>query len=197
MTKSLQDRVYLKGKPFGFKMIESKFIEENLDEFNRLVLDLENIEIQVHDEDKAIIVLNSIPKSFSVFVDTMKYAKETLVFDEIQKTLKAEESLNIIKKYSKDIGDSFHVRERSDRREVHTKNCGRSKSKTKKLRCFLCDKQGHFRKDCPDRYKQGNKAKDQGETFVAQEGYDSAEVLCVADYKKYHHWVLAVVVHFT
>lgn len=47
-------------------MMESKTIEENLDEFNRLILDLENIRINIEDDDKAIIVLNSLPKSHSV-----------------------------------------------------------------------------------------------------------------------------------
>ena len=33
MTKSLQDRIYLKGKLFGYKMIESVTIADNFDEF--------------------------------------------------------------------------------------------------------------------------------------------------------------------
>ena len=38
MTKSLMNRIYLKVKLFGFKMQEDKNLDENLDEFNKLVI---------------------------------------------------------------------------------------------------------------------------------------------------------------
>ena len=44
MTKSLTNRIYLKAKFFGFKMQEDKSLDENLDEFNKIVIDLENME---------------------------------------------------------------------------------------------------------------------------------------------------------
>lgn len=49
ITKSLSDKMYLKGKYFWFKIIESKSISENLDEFNNLVIDLENIDIKIEE----------------------------------------------------------------------------------------------------------------------------------------------------
>ena len=81
--KSLQDRIYLKDQLLGFKMIESKGVQDNLDDFNKLILDLANIEIQVEDQDKAVIILNSLPRSFLNFVDTMKYAKESLSLEDV------------------------------------------------------------------------------------------------------------------
>ena len=83
MMKSLQDRIYLKDQLLGFKMIESKGVQDNLDDFNKLILDLANIEIQVEDQDKAVIILNSLPRSFLNFVDTMKYAKESLSLEDV------------------------------------------------------------------------------------------------------------------
>lgn len=65
LNKSLQDRIYRKSKFFEFKMHESKSIRDSLDEYNRLTLDLDDIGIKIDDEDKAIILLNSLPKSFS------------------------------------------------------------------------------------------------------------------------------------
>lgn len=73
-------------------MSDTKMISENLDELNKLILDLKNIGIEIEDEDKTIIILNSLPSSLSLFVDAMKYAKDNLVFEEIQKALKAKES---------------------------------------------------------------------------------------------------------
>ena len=38
-------------------MSESKSIVDNLDDFNKLILDLANIDNEVDDEDKAVIIL--------------------------------------------------------------------------------------------------------------------------------------------
>lgn len=42
MTKSLVNRIYLKHALYSFKMIEDKVLAEQLDMFNKLILDLEN-----------------------------------------------------------------------------------------------------------------------------------------------------------
>lgn len=41
-----------------------KFIEDSLDEFNKLVLDLEDFDIKIYEEDKVVILLHSPHKSF-------------------------------------------------------------------------------------------------------------------------------------
>ncbi|BBN12132.1 hypothetical protein Mp_5g17630 [Marchantia polymorpha subsp. ruderalis] len=45
MKKFLSRRIYLKGMLFGFKIQEDKPIEDYLDEFNRIVIDLANIDV--------------------------------------------------------------------------------------------------------------------------------------------------------
>lgn len=39
-------------------------IEVHMDEFNRLILDLENIEVKIDDEDQAILLIQSLPSSY-------------------------------------------------------------------------------------------------------------------------------------
>lgn len=53
--------------------------------------------MKIEAEDKATILLNSLLKSFSVFVDTMKYAMETLSLDDVLKALKSKGSPKIKK----------------------------------------------------------------------------------------------------
>ena len=45
MTKSLVNRLYLKQALYYFKMHEDKSMDEQLDQFNKLILDLENIDV--------------------------------------------------------------------------------------------------------------------------------------------------------
>lgn len=71
MKKSLSRRIYLKGILFGFKIQEDKPIEDYLDEFNRIVIDLVNIGVDTPDEDQAILILNAFPPSYANFVDAM------------------------------------------------------------------------------------------------------------------------------
>jgi len=60
-------------------MVESKAIMEQLMEFNKIINDLENIEVHLKDEDKAILLLCVPPRSFESFKDTMLYGKEDTV----------------------------------------------------------------------------------------------------------------------
>ena len=49
-TRALPNRIYLREHLYGFKIEESKPIDDALDEFNKLVLDLESLDIKVEDD---------------------------------------------------------------------------------------------------------------------------------------------------
>lgn len=51
MTKSLANRLHLKQKLYTFKMQPNCSMEDHLVEFNKIILDLENIETKIKDED--------------------------------------------------------------------------------------------------------------------------------------------------
>ena len=78
MVKSFSNGIYLKQKLFGFKMHEGKSIDENIDEYIKLVLDLESLGVKIEDEDQAMILLNSLPKVFDQLRDNLKYSKDYL-----------------------------------------------------------------------------------------------------------------------
>lgn len=58
MTKSFVNRLYLKQALYSFKVSEDKVLAEKLDIFNKLILDLENIEVKTDDEDQALLLLS-------------------------------------------------------------------------------------------------------------------------------------------
>ena len=65
-------------------MQEDKSIDEQLDTFNKLNLDLENIDVTIDDEDQALLLLSSLPISYAIFKDILLYGRESLTLDEVQ-----------------------------------------------------------------------------------------------------------------
>lgn len=118
-------------------MNESRTILDDLDEMNKLILDLANMNIEIDDEDKAIIFLNSLPKSFTTFVETMKYARETLSFEDVQKALKSKDTENHSESTRQHSGDNLFTRGRSEKREVRGKHKNISRSKPKTISVFI------------------------------------------------------------
>ena len=126
-------------------MEEGTTIEDHLDEFNKIILDLENIDVKVEEEDQAIILLNSLDKSYSNFVDTMMFSHETLSVEEVQSTLNSKELKKQFECKNGSNSEGLTVWGGSETR--NTKNKKKSLSKSKNHKCFICHKEGHFKKD--------------------------------------------------
>ncbi|CAM8912019.1 unnamed protein product [Rhodiola kirilowii] len=193
MTKSLTNKVYLKA------LSGDKDLDESLDEFSKIILDLENLEIKIDDEDQAIMILNALPPSYHSFVETMKYSRDSLSLEEVISALKSKQ---IERNSSSSTVEGLSVHMKFDKKNFQKKaSKGGFKSKVqhnssqqggaKKLKCFFCHKEGHFRKDCPVRKKQNHhKDGDKGEAASAEEGYKSADVLVVTKADTSQGWIL-------
>nr|GEY72445.1 retrovirus-related Pol polyprotein from transposon TNT 1-94 [Tanacetum cinerariifolium] len=81
--KSLANKFYLKKKLYTFYMPAGRKIFEHIDEFNKIVLDLANIEVKFEDEDLALLLLTSLPASYEHFVDTLLYGREALNLEDL------------------------------------------------------------------------------------------------------------------
>ncbi|RVW17541.1 Retrovirus-related Pol polyprotein from transposon TNT 1-94 [Vitis vinifera] len=53
-------------------------LQDDIIEFTKLILDLENIEVKIEDEDQVVILLNSLPKPFDLLKDAPQYSKDKL-----------------------------------------------------------------------------------------------------------------------
>ena len=78
MKRSLANRLYLKKRLCSLHMDETKELRKHIDEFNKVILDLKNIDVKIEEEDQAILLLSSLPKVYEHFVDTLLYGKQTL-----------------------------------------------------------------------------------------------------------------------
>ena len=73
LKKSLAKRLYMKRRLYTFSMKDGVAMKDHVDEFNELILDLENVNIILEDEDMAPIFLSSLLESYEHFVDTLLY----------------------------------------------------------------------------------------------------------------------------
>lgn len=156
-------------------------IEDHMDEFNRLILDLENIEVKVDNEDQMLLLICSLSSSCDSLVDTLIYGRESLTLEEVQVALMSKELSKKSKHREAAMGENLTARGRSEKRDEKGKNRSRSKSKTK-LKCFLCHKEGHFKRNCPEqKSKKRHNNEDNGDASIASNGYESTDVLVTAN----------------
>ncbi|RVW41324.1 Retrovirus-related Pol polyprotein from transposon TNT 1-94 [Vitis vinifera] len=133
MTKSLANRLHKKIKLYTFKMTLDMSIEEHLDHFNKIILDLENIDIAVSDKDKAILLLTSLDALYTNMKEVIMYGRDSLIFDEVQSILHARE-LQKQEESKEELGEGLNIRGKSEKREKKGNNSkSRSKSRTKKF----------------------------------------------------------------
>ncbi|GJV02370.1 retrovirus-related pol polyprotein from transposon TNT 1-94 [Tanacetum coccineum] len=172
-----------------------KKLSEHIDEFNKLIGDLANIDIDIDDEDQALMLLISLPSSYDNFVETLLYGRESLTLEDVLSSLNSWE----LKKrtIAKDDGDGLYVRGMSD----HWGNQGRGSSRSKlkgkgtyKLKCYICYSEDHLKKDCPKRNKKKSTdfvKKNAGQGYgMHSEGYDNDDLLMMVSEERFLEWIM-------
>ncbi|GKF26500.1 hypothetical protein Tco_0082394, partial [Tanacetum coccineum] len=91
MTKYLANRLYPKKKLYTYYMSPGTKLGDHIDEFNKLILDLENIDIEIEDEDQALMMLTLLSPSYENFVETLLYGRESLTMKDVLATLNSRE----------------------------------------------------------------------------------------------------------
>jgi len=67
MTKNLTNKIYLKDHLYTFYMAEGTSIQNRLDDFNSILIDLESMDVKIGDDGKAILLVISLPSSYKHF----------------------------------------------------------------------------------------------------------------------------------
>ncbi|GKD06157.1 hypothetical protein Tco_1181131 [Tanacetum coccineum] len=129
MIKSLANRLYLKKKMYTYYMSPGMKLGDHIDKFNKLILDLANIDIEIKDEDQALMLLTSLPSSYENFVETLLYGRESLTMEDVLVTLNSREFKKRSGGTKEGPGDGLYVKGRSDHSEGHLKrDCPMKKS---------------------------------------------------------------------
>ncbi|KAL0332845.1 UNVERIFIED_CONTAM: Retrovirus-related Pol polyprotein from transposon TNT 1-94 [Sesamum calycinum] len=84
-------------------------LAQHVNVFNQIITDLTRLDVNIEDEDKAMILLCSLPFSYKHLVTTLTYGKETIKVDEITAALLAHYQQKQNARESS-YGDSLYVK---------------------------------------------------------------------------------------
>ncbi|MFQ6670125.1 hypothetical protein Gotur_035152, partial [Gossypium turneri] len=138
-TKSLANHLVLKQCLFTFRMSESELLRDHIIQFITLLNDLKNVEVHIDDEDQAMLLLCSLPRSYKSFRETLIYGRDKLSFKDVKGHLLSRDKLE----------NEFGLDSKANRQ---TSVLVASKKRDK--RCRYCKRLGHVKAGC---YKLRNK----------------------------------------
>ena len=169
MSKDLTSKMHVKMRLFSHKLQEGGSVSNHLSVFREIVSDLQSMEVKYDDEDLGLLLLVSLPSSFSNFRDTILLSRDELTLAEVYDALMQREKMKTMvqAESSSSKAEALQVRGRSEERDNNYSNNrgkskgdrGRSKSKGRDKFCRYCKKSNHVIDDC---WKLQNKEKRNG-----------------------------------
>ncbi|KAM2859524.1 hypothetical protein COP2_024947 [Malus domestica] len=194
MTKSAENRLFLKKRLFRFQYRLGISMHEHLNDYNKILADLANLDVKIPDEDKALCLLNSLPDDYDHLTTTLLYGKSEVKLDEVSAALVNHECRKKELKTHNSQTEAFVARGRTEERKSGKRGKSRSKSRGKfpvKDECAFCRKKGHWKKDCP-KLKNKEKEKAGSEANIAKSGDDDFEFALASSYADGHsnEWIL-------
>ncbi|GJS62688.1 hypothetical protein Tco_0657472 [Tanacetum coccineum] len=90
------------------KKTYSTKLGDHIDEFNKLILNFTNIDIEIEDEDHALMLLTSLPSPYENFVEKLLYRRESLTMKDVITTLNSRELKKRTKGKKEETGDGLY-----------------------------------------------------------------------------------------
>lgn len=157
MMKSLPSKLMLKQRLFSLCMSESMPLREHLDQLNKILLDLRNVDEKVSDEDAVLILLVFPPFSYENFLHSFIVGKETVSMEELRSLLHNWELRNnaVGSSSGTDNQASGLMANRSkDGKKGKKKKRQKSTSKLPKDVSAYCKEKDYWKNECTKRKKQ-------------------------------------------
>ncbi|KAH9767149.1 hypothetical protein KPL71_011170 [Citrus sinensis] len=190
ITQGLGDAIELATKKEG-KEGSSSCTPEQIAEIdkkakNTIILSLSDSVIREVAKEKTVAELWAKLESLYM-TKSLANRLQSLSLDEVKAALNTrglqEKQVNGVH------GDGLTVKGKIDKTDGKKKKQGKTKNKNKNLKCFQCHKEGHFKKDCPEK---GFKKKGQNgdAAIVEEDGYESADVCVATEEVQKGKWIL-------
>ena len=131
-------------------------MSEHLNDYNKILDDLQNLEVEIKDEDKALLLLNSLPDTYDYLITTLLYRKNEIKFNDVSNALTNNEYRKKDKQAYMDTSSEaltvkgrFEHKKSGRRGRSHSKSKRSTKRKFGKDECVFCRNKGHWKKECP------------------------------------------------
>ncbi|KAH1081707.1 hypothetical protein J1N35_021468 [Gossypium stocksii] len=96
MLKTLTNKLHMKQHLYAHRLEEGASVHEHLTIFKEILLDLEVMEVQCDKEDLGLVLLCSLPSSYSIFRDTILYIRKSFTIDEVYDSLTSYDKMKHI-----------------------------------------------------------------------------------------------------
>jgi len=88
LTKSIKSRLLLKRRLYRFQLMKTLFIAEHMNNYTKFLTDLVNVDVDIEEDDKALILLNSLPDEvYGTFILTLINEKQSLNYNDVSTVL--------------------------------------------------------------------------------------------------------------
>ena len=150
-------------------------LSSHIDELNKLITDLLNLDETFKDEHKAMLLIGSLPDELDHLCITITYGKDKVSFEEVCFVLLNYEIRKKDKKELRDeLVEALAMRRRSQNKKWEKKGKVKSKSRQGKNEFAFCHEKGHWKKYCL-KLKKKDKGKAIYDACVIERGVDSSD----------------------
>ena len=145
MKKSNENRLYLLKRLYRLQLKPGMSINDHIDNFNRLLADLLNLDETFKDEQKAMLLIGSLPDELDHLCITLIHGKEKLSYEEVCGALTNYEIRKLDQKESRDeTSEALTTRGQNQSRKRGSNQRSASQKRPNKNECaFYCEK-GHW-----------------------------------------------------
>lgn len=119
-------------------MVEGSSLDDHLDEYNKVHGTLKTIDATLYDEDKALLLISSPPKSYEHFVDASMYGRQIQSLNKVKSAFNTKELQGKQDHLGNGLSEGLTVKARLEGKKIKQ---GKNKEKSKNLQYFLCHKE--------------------------------------------------------
>ena len=150
MKKSNENRLYLLKRLFRLQLKSDMSISSHVEEFNKLITDLLNLDETFKDERKTMLLIASFLDELDHLCITLIHGKEKLSFEEVCSVMLNYEIWKKDQREHRDESvEALIVRGHNQNKKWETRGKVTSKSRLGKDECAFFHEEGHWKKDCP------------------------------------------------
>lgn len=177
----MPNEIFMREKLFTYWMNSSKTLDENIDEFKKLISWLNQSGEKIETQSESTILLNSLAEAYKEVKSVLKYGRgrDSITVDSIISATKCNEL-----EFNNDFKTTRNGESLFTKTKLPFKRGKLNKPKVFKhkgnFKCFLCHKEGHFKRNYPEMKKKDERRPKEFKKNNNQQGESSFGMINMA-----------------